>query len=188
MILKKISADHPDYSKVKNLYETAFPIDERPMSMDEIMAITETMSAEVLGIYPDDAADDFSGFFVIFDAGDFVYLNFFATSPEKRSSGIGSKAIKALIVYCNEKPLLFDYESPFEASDNTEQRERRRSFYLKNGFNETGWFLNFNDTEFIITSSKENFDKAVIEQFAEIIAANFPDAAVKPELYSRDDI
>ena len=57
MILKKISADHPDYSKVKNLYETAFPIDERPMSMDEIMAITETMSAEVLGIYPDDAAD-----------------------------------------------------------------------------------------------------------------------------------
>ena len=82
MILKKISADHPDYSKVKNLYETAFSIDERPMSMDEIMAITETMSAEVLGIYPDDAADDFSGFFVIFDAGDFVYLNFFATSPE----------------------------------------------------------------------------------------------------------
>ena len=76
----------------------------------------------------------------------------------------------------------------FEASDNTEQRERRRLFYLKNGFYETGWFLNFNDTEFIITSSKENFDKAFIEQFAEIIAANFPDAAEKLELYSRDDI
>ena len=188
MLLNKITADHPDFPKVTRLYETAFPDNERPLSIDEIAALTKTMSIDILGIYPDDTPEDFAGFFVIIDAGDFVYLNFFATSPEKRGTGIGGKAAKALIAHCGDKPLLFDYESPFEPCDNLEQRKRRRAFYLKNGFYETGWFFTMSGTELIIAASIKNFDKALIDAFVDFSVAHFPDMTEKPKLYRRDDL
>ena len=104
-----------------------------------------------------------------------------------RSSGIGSKAFKAIVDHYGDTPFWFSYESPFEESDNAEQRERRRRFYLKNGFHETGWFTKMNGTEFIIACSKEEFDKDAFEAFVGAMIAGTSGAAV-PELYRRDDV
>lgn len=81
-------------------------------------------------------------------------------------------------------PFWFSYESTFEESDNAEQRERRRNFYLKNGFYETGLFVVVNGTEFIIASSKKEFDKEVFVEFMSGMAAGT--GAPVPELYRRD--
>jgi hypothetical protein len=101
-----------------------------------------------------------------------------------RSTGIGSKAFKAILEYYDDIPFWFSYESTFEESDNAEQRERRRRFYLKNGFYETGWFAKLNGTEFIIASSKKEFDKEAFEKFMSAMAAT--SGAALPELYRRD--
>lgn len=76
MLLNKITAGHPDYLKVKKLYETAFPKNERPLRIEEIMKAMETIPIDILGIYPDDTMEDFAGFFIIIDAGKYHFLKF----------------------------------------------------------------------------------------------------------------
>ena len=182
MILRKLTPDHPDIPAVQTLFEEAFPANERLMSIDEILANADRLPVELLGIYTGETQGDFSGFFLMFNADSFVYLVYFATCPEKRSGGIGSRAINALREYYGDQQILFSYESVYEESDNAEQRERRRRFYLKNGFFETGWFAKMNNTEFILASSKEEFDKETFEGCLKMITGG----QSASELYRRD--
>lgn len=184
MILKKITPDHPDVPALKKLFEEAFPESERPISMDDIIASMDQMPCDLLGVYPDETPDDFSGLFFGIRGESGVYGVYFATRPDLRSTGIGSKAFKAVVDYYDDVPFWFSYESTFEESDNAEQRERRRRFYLKNGFHETGWFTKLNGTEFIIASSKTEFDKEAFEKFVALMAAGT--GAPVPELYRHD--
>ena len=184
MILKKLTPDHPDIPAVKKLFEEAFPENERTMSMDDILTHLDDMPLNLLGIYPEETPDDFAGFFLTIEGETAVYLVYLAICPEKRSGGIGSKAMNAMREYYKDRPLLFSYESIYEESDNAEQRERRRNLYLKLGFLETGWFAKLNGTEFILASSMENFDK---DAFIDFLGAIFGAAGSElPELYRRD--
>lgn len=185
MILKQLSANHPDIPAVKQLFEEAFPANERTVSMDVIVAYLDQLPCDLLGIYPDETPDTFAGFFFGFRGDGGVYGVYFATRPELRSTGIGSKAFKAIVEHYGDTPFWFSYESPFEESDNAEQRERRRRFYLRNGFHETGWFAKMNGTEFILASSKEAFDKEAFEKMTAGLAAGTTGAPI-PELYRRD--
>ena len=182
MILKKLTPDHPDIPILKKLFVEAFPENERMMSMDDILANLNQMPADLLGVYPEETPDRFVGFFFGLRGKSSVYGVYYATLPELRSTGVGGKAFKAILDYYDDIPFLFSYESPFEESDNAVQRERRRSFYLKNGFHETGWFASLNGTEFILASSKEEFDK---DAFIELMTS-LTGGALVPELYRRD--
>ena len=184
MILKKLTADHPDIPALKKLYEEAFPENERPMSMDDILLLLDKIPCDLLGVYPDETPDTFVGFFFGIRGESGVYGVYYATDPNLRSTGIGRQAFKAILEYYGELPFWFSYESTFEESENAEQRERRRNFYLKNGFFETGWFTSMNGTEFIIACSKKEFDKEAFEKFIAGMASGT--GAPVPELYRRD--
>ena len=136
MIFKELTPNHPDIPAVKKLFEESFPENERTMSMDVILANLKLMPIKLLGIYPEETPDTFAGFFLTAEGETSVYLTYLAIRPEQRSSGIGGKAMSAIREYYKGKTLLFSYESPFEESDNAEQRERRRKFHLRNGFYE----------------------------------------------------
>lgn len=183
MIFKELTPNHPDIPAVKKLFEESFPENERTMSMDVILANLKLMPIKLLGIYPEETPDTFAGFFLTAEGETSVYLTYLAIRPEQRSSGIGGKAMSAIREYYKSKTLLFSYESPFEESDNAEQRERRRKFHLRNGFYETGWFVKLNGTEFIIACSTEDFDK---DEFLSFMAGMMPAGAPIPELYRRD--
>ena len=185
MNLKKLTLEHRDIPLLNELYIEAFPPNERLLSVEEIFGLADKVPIDILGIYPDETPERFAGFFMTFVHEEFVYLMFFATKAEMRSTGIGSKAIKALVEFYSGKPLLFSYESVFEESDNLEQRKRRRAFYQRNGFYETGWFGRLNNTEFIIASSEEKPDKA-IKTMKEVFLNNPFMPSVKLELYRRD--
>lgn len=184
MILKKFTSDHPDIPALKKLYEEAFPVSERPVSMDDIIANLDQMPCDLLGVYPEETPDEFAGFFFGIRGENCVYGVYYATRPELRSTGIGGKAFQAILKYYEDIPFWFSYESTFEESDNALQRERRRNFYLRNGFHETGWFAKLNGTEFILASSKEEFDKEAFLKFMSAMAAGT--GAPVPELYRRD--
>ena len=182
MILKKLTPDNPDIPALKKLYEEAFPENERTLSMDDILALADQIPCDLLGVYPDETPDTFVGFFFGLRGEASVYGVYYATLPELRSTGIGRKAFKAILDYYEDMPFWFSYESTYEECDNIEQRERRRSFYLKNGFYETGWFVVVNGTEFIVASSKKEFDKEAFEQFM----ASMAGGKELPKLYRRD--
>ena len=185
MILKQLKPGHPDIPAVTKLFEEAFPENERTVSMDVIVAHLNQLPCDLIGIYPDETPDIFAGFFLGLRGKDGVYGVYLATRTELRSTGIGGKAFRAIVESYGDTPFWFSYESPFEESDNAEQRERRRRFYLKNGFYETGWFAKLNGTEFIIASSKKEFDKEAFEKFMGAMFASTSGAAL-PELYRRD--
>ena len=190
LILKKLTLDHPDFPAVEKLLEEAFPENERPLTMAQMLEASEQMPGplkfELLGIYSDEVPDDFAGFFATINGCPFVYLLFFATCSEKRSKGLGSKAIQALRGHCGDTPLLFVYESIYEESNNAEQRERRRSFYLKNGFYETGWFVKDLGIEYIVASSQEEVSREMLELLMDAMLASAPSGTPAPELFRRD--
>lgn len=185
MNLRLLTPEHPDIPAVKALFEEAFPENERTISMDTILASMDKLPVKILGVYPDEAPDEFAGFFLTAEGDSCVYLTYLAISPEKRSGGIGSKAMNAVREYYAGKKLLFSYESIYQESDNAEQRARRRKLYLKLGFYETGWFANINGTEFILASSEPEVDKDEFLQFFAGMIAGVPNAKL-PELYRRD--
>ena len=189
MILKKLSVDHPDFPAVEKLYEASFPKEERHGTMTQLVEASEQLpgdsAMEVLGIYLDEDSDDFAGFFTTADCGTFSFVLFFATLPEKRSNGIGSKAIKVLVEHCGDRPLVLTYESIYQESDNAEQRRRRHSFYVKNDFYETGWFTEEAGTEFIVASSWKEFDAEAFKAVVDAVSAGAP-GAPETKLYRRD--
>ena len=185
MNLKKLTPEHRDIPLLNELYIAAFPPSERLLSVEEIFGLADKVSIDVLGIYPDETPEQFAGFFMVFVHEEIVYLMFFAIKAEMRSTGIGSKAIKKLVELYSGKHLIFSYESVFEKSDNLEQRKRRRAFYLRNGFYETGYFVRMNNTEFIIASSEEKSDKD-IKSLKEVLLNNPFIPSLKLELYRRD--
>ena len=97
MILKKLDQSHSDIPALKKLFEEAFPENERPMSMDVILAYLDQLPCDLLGVYPDETPDKFSGFFFGVRGESGVYGVYFATCPELRSSGIGSKASSSIM-------------------------------------------------------------------------------------------
>ena len=190
MLLVRLANDHPDISAVKMLYEEAFPANERSMTIDHMLALSELLpshiSLELLGIYPDDTPTAFAGFILSIQNESSVYVLFFAICPEQRSSGIGGKAIQAFQELCGSKAIILEYESVYEASANAEQRLRRRSFYLKHGFYDTGWFLKDNGTEFAIACSCDTFNKHDYEALAAALLAGVSDTTPAPLPYRRD--
>ncbi len=180
-----LTADHPDVPVIKKLFEDSFPPNERTMDMDTIITFIGKSPITLLGVYPDETPDELAGFFVTVEGDPNVYLVYLAILPEKRSGGIGGKAMNSMRDYYAGKTLWFSYESPFEECDNLEQRERRRNLYLRLGFLETGWYARLNGTEFILACSEENFDIASFEQFFGTIAAG-AGAGEVPKLYRKD--
>lgn len=47
---------------------------------------------------------------------------------------------------------------PDDSAPNKEQREKRRSFYQKNGYRETGLFLSYLGVDYEVFCMGENFD------------------------------
>ena len=42
-----------------------------------------------------------------------------------------------------QKKQVVDFEMLDETAENSRQREKRRNFYLRNGYKETGFFLSY---------------------------------------------
>ena len=181
MELKKIKRDSPDAALVEKLNNEAFPANER-VSINGIFDFGKDGSLDILGIYD---VGEFVGFYVIRVFGHFAYIAYFAVCPEKRSQGIGGAALRLLGEYYPERQIVVDFEAPDESCGNNAQRLRRRGFYYRNGFYETGWYQFYMETEFEIACSEPEFDKSGFDELIADIHARAPE--FDPHLYRKDN-
>lgn len=181
MELRKIEQTAPDVLKMAALNEEAFPENER-VSIYDLYRFGADGSMDMLGIYND--ADEFAGFFVIRKFRHFAYIAYFAVCAEKRSQGIGSTALRLLKAYYPGRQIMVDFESAVPESPNYAERIRRRRFYYRNGFFETGWYQFYMETEFEIACSVPEFDKSGFDALIADIHAHAPD--FHPTLYRKD--
>jgi len=99
---------------------------------------------------------------------------------ELRSNGIGSSALKVLIAEYSDYQVVVEFEAPTAHSENDDIKLRRKHFYLKNGFNETGWFTYYDEMEFEIGSSVQEFDVGGFGEFTEYLSTVISDHIPKP--------
>ena len=145
---------HPDgatLSKIKRLYRTAFPRNERkPFAV--IWEKSRSGQMELLAV----EQDGFCGLVITILYKDIVLLDYFAIEPSCRGNGIGTAVLALLQERYPDKRLLLEIEDPTLPCDNREERERRLRFYQRNGMSVMPYRVNLFGVEmFILTRGGE---------------------------------
>ena len=132
MKLKFERANYKNFFKLRNLYQSAFPDNERaPFLM--LWAKSGRKNVDFWAIYADEI---FSGLLYIVHDGNLSYIFYLAVSSELRGQGIGSRILQALCKLYKENRICLAIEELDEHSPNYAERVKRKHFYMKNGFEE----------------------------------------------------
>lgn len=182
--LNIILQDSPDKSKLDRINNESFPLNERN-SIDNLYASGCDGNLDMIGIYAD---NELIGFFAVRKFRKIRYMAYFAICSEQRSKGIGSQALHLIKEYYPDSQFIIEFEAPDNSCENNAIRLRRRDFYLRNGFFETGWYSFYDETEFEIACSEAEFDKQEFEQFitylSSIVSAHIPELYCKNKYIS----
>ncbi|MBQ6356962.1 MAG: GNAT family N-acetyltransferase [Solobacterium sp.] len=122
----------PYLPKVRALYETAFPGNERmPFRM---LANTGDPDSELLVFLLDD--DRFAGFARMFHhpSARTSFLSYLAIEEDLRGRGYGTEILKQLCADKHDRKIVLDIEEAVPQADNYEERKQRKQFYLDRGF------------------------------------------------------
>lgn len=87
--------------------------------------------------------DTLVGFIVVQTFENLAYLFFLAIDADSRGKGYGSRAIETLKAEYPNKTHTADFEITDDNALNAEKRKKRRIFYQRNGYRETGLFLSY---------------------------------------------
>ena len=180
VILRPVLRDSADKAVLDAINVEAFPECERT-SLDDLYDTGNEGNLDIIGIY---VCDEPVGFFAVRKYGSMRYLAYFAVASSRRSSGIGSRALRSLIGYYPDCQIVVEFEAPDNDSENNEIRRRRRDFYLRNGFKETGWYRFYDYAEFEVACSSDVFDKDSFDIFNEYLNSLIP--VELPDLYRKD--
>ena len=138
-LVRITSSTDPRIARVPELYEEAYPIEERTET-SRLLQMIEVCPLMTFNVIMDDD-DEFAGMAVIWELGLCRYLLYLAVLKEKRNKGLGAATLKSLKEE-SDLPIILEVELPSDAL-----KQRRVSFYIRNGFHiET-------DNPFILNSS-----------------------------------
>lgn len=142
------------WNDVNVLAREAFPPEEY-LAPSELEQMAKADDFDFLALTEEDS---FVGFMAVKTYQDMAYLFFLAITPACRSKGYGSRAIEALREAYPGKKQVVDFEMPDTAAENNEQRKKRRAFYLKSGYHETGLFLTYLGVDYEVFCMDESFN------------------------------
>ncbi len=126
----------PGFDEAAAIYESSFPEAER-IPMDEIVGGYEGLESRFEAVYDDGTLSCIV--FTVSD-GSLLFLYYLATRSDLRSKGIGGRVLEE--VYSRGGlPMVLNVELVDPSFDDHEIRARRRDFYLRHGFADTGRVL-----------------------------------------------
>ncbi len=142
------------WEQINCLAKEAFPPEEY-LAPSELIKMSKTGSLDFLALLNGNV---FVGFMAVLLHEQLSYLFFLAIDPCQRGKGYGSRAIETLKAAYPNKTQVVDFEMPDESAPNQEQRQKRRSFYLRNGYRETGLFLSYLGVDYEVFCMGDSFD------------------------------
>lgn len=142
------------WEPVNALIREAFPPEEY-LAPSELVEMARADSLDFLALLD---GDTFVGFMVVQTYENLAYLFFLAIAAESRGKGYGSRAIETLQAEYPGKTHTVDFEMLDDTAPNKAQRQRRRSFYLRNGYRETGVFLSYLGVDYEVFCMGDHFD------------------------------
>lgn len=177
IVFNRLKAADEDIGYFEQINDEAFPLSER-MSFDEIFEFASDTNTDVLGIYDGKKP---IGIVVLLKNSECGYIYFLAIDSHVRSKGYGSAAIQKMLEVYSDLQLVLDFEVIDENAENNAQRIRRKNFYLRNGFHETGNHTMLHDDHFEVVCSGGELRKAPLRDLLYIIRAHrpeFPDVLI----------
>lgn len=144
-----ITAKNADNKDLRNLYETAFPVEEQ-IPYDDLRQLLSVMPLDFKAYYD---GETFVGLTIVLKRDDYDWFWYFAVSADLRGKGYGQQILSALKSHYTDHSLIIDIESPEQICDNIEQRRRRYGFYLRNGFRDTHTAKSFEGIDYTILIS-----------------------------------
>lgn len=150
------------WAQVNALAKEAFPPEEY-LAPSELVKMARTDDFDFLALLD---GETFVGFMVVKTYKSMTYLFFLAIDPTHRGRGYGSRAIETLKAEYPNMSHVVDFEMLDDTAPNREQREKRRSFYLRNGYRETGLFLTYYGVDYEVFCMGDSF---AIDTFKELM-------------------
>lgn len=130
MRVRRVQKRLPEYRKVKALYRSAFPADERiPFWL--FMWKAKRKGVDFLSFYE---GAQWVGFSYIISVPGLSYVFFLAVDDMVRGSGYGSRILTIIKRHYAGNRIFLAIEQLDPKAGNYKQRLKRRSFYEKNGF------------------------------------------------------
>lgn len=160
-----LTKNHRFWEDVDRLAKEAFPPEEY-LAPAKLAEMARADNFDFLALTDKDA---FVGFMAVLTYADLAYLFFLAIEPSRRSMGYGGRAIETLRAAYPGKKQVVDFEMPDDAAANRGQREKRREFYLRNGYRETGLFLRYLGVDYEVFCMDEDFQPETFQAMMKTI-------------------
>ena len=118
--------------RIYRLYQSAFPASEKkPFSM--IVSMHKKGKSDV---WYCEKEGEFAGLVVTINGPEKILIDYLAVSEKRRGQGIGSGILQAIRQIYAGKGVFLEIEVQDENAENSEERKRRKQFYLANGMTE----------------------------------------------------
>lgn len=163
MEMKLINKSSKDIDKVKNLYFSAFPEDEREPF--HVLINSEFPNSKLFGFYDD---DKFIGLTFVCFYKDLIYIVYLAVDTSERNKHYGSKILAKLSEEFNDKTFILSVEKPEQEGDIASRRLNH--FYKGNGFSVVGFEFTHKNVRFVLMY-KGKFNET---EFKECLLHLFP--------------
>lgn len=154
LTIKKVTKWSPDYKKVKEILDTAFP--KRELFPTWLLRFAGLLNRKIefLSFYDKDVL---VGVTYTVHTSKMVIPLYLAVDEQQRSKGYGAALLSNLKERYKGLPLTIETEIADPSADNYHQRIRRIRFYEQNGFQETGWYLTDRSGKYALMSTAEHF-------------------------------
>ena len=143
-----------EYKDVYCLMRTAFPRNEQiPMWLLRVLALRKSVNFRAF--YED---EQFCGVLYTVENNKYIFVLYLAVNDQIRSKGYGTKILDWL-KQNTEKIIVLNVESLDSSAENALQREKRISFYSRNGIFDTGCrFVDEGEKYSVLASDIDYFD------------------------------
>ena len=88
-----------------------------------------------------------------------IFIMFLAVDESLRTKGYGSAILKEIKNRYPDKKIMVSIEPCNDSAPDIEVRKRRKAFYRKNGYSETGYMIKLSGVEQEIMITNGDFDK-----------------------------
>ena len=156
---KTFSRKLNEYKDVCRLMKTAFPQNEQiPMWLLRVLAFRASVNFRAFY-----EGEEFCGILYTAEDNKYIFVLYLAVNDRIRSKGYGTEILDWL-KQSTEKTIVLNVESLNSSAENALQREKRISFYNKNGIFDTGCrFIDEGESYSVLASDVDHFDSKEYE-------------------------
>ena len=140
-----------EYDRVESLYRRAFPEEEQMPTW----LFRRRIRRDDVRLYSVWAAE-WVGFVYLLVGEKTAYLMYFAVDDSCRGQGYGSQILSELRALLPGRQILVSVEPLDPDAENCQQREKRQSFYRRNGYVDSGYQVKEGEVTFDLLLSEIN--------------------------------